>query len=139
MGSCDGFLASRTRLPDSYCFLINILNAASSPLFGRRGSPGPRPGTVDDPLHHKEVFLQRAENREQFSKSSVSDHQFDFYLNIGMGIETAYLVVLPKTDRAGEPIVRSLADKIELQFTLSGKKVILEYKIKDLVKSLEEL
>ena len=116
-----------------YCFLINT---ARLPMLG-----GPvRASTLPDPLHRKEVFLQRAENRELFSKGNVSDHEFDIFLGgSSSSLLSTYVLILPKTDRDGQPIVRALTDKIELQFTLSNKKIILEFKLKDLVSSLNDL
>ncbi|MEK6325479.1 MAG: hypothetical protein AABN33_27885 [Acidobacteriota bacterium] len=125
------------RVQNYYCFLINVLERPPSLFTGRRGSGKPSP--IGNPLKHREVFLQRAEDRDQFSKGTVSDHEFDFYLNAPTLPETAYLVFLPKLARNGHPIVRSLSDKIELQFTISGKKVVLDFKIKDIVGSIEKL
>lgn len=128
------------RPEESHCFLVNTVKVTGGLLPApRRIGPPRQPGTVTDPLSRKEVFLQRAENREQFSKGTVADHQFDVYMGPAGYPQSAYVLLLPKNDRSGQPIIRALTDKIELQFTIEGRKVVFEYKLKDLVASLDDL
>lgn len=54
-------------------------------------------------------------------------------------LQSSYIVTFPNTDRSNTPIIRDLSDKIEIQFTLDRKPVVLQYKIKDLVNRLADL
>jgi hypothetical protein len=124
------------RPEDSYLFLINALRVGVSPLGGLAAS------NLGNPLSANETFLQRGDDRKKFSRAEIADHQFDIHLGglvRGPDLQSAYVVVFPRKDRSGEQIVRDLVDKIEIQFTLSGKKVVLDYKIKELVTNLESL
>ena len=125
----------KLRPENSYTFLITGLRLAMSP----RGTSA---RTLNDPLVAAETFLQRGDDRGKFSKAEVADHQFDVNMGgflRGSSIDNTYRVVFPKTDRSGSPLVRDLADKIEIQFNLSGKKIVFEYKLKELVTRLEDL
>lgn len=105
--------------------------------FGGMG----RPKTVDetvDPIGKNDFFLQRADDRKVFSKATVEKESFDLVVKTSQTLAT-YTARLDKNDRSGKPIVRSLDDKIEVQFSLSGRKSILDYRIKDLVTRLEDL
>ena len=126
---------NQLRNKSGYTFLIDARRVATSP-FGTRAS------SLNNPLAPNETFLQRKENKERFAKGEVGDHQFEINLGglfRGGSLQSTYVVVFPSSDRSGEPIITSLADKIEIQFTLAGKKIVLEYKIKDLVTRLEDL
>jgi hypothetical protein len=118
-----------------FCFLIEARRTRESP-FGTKAS------SLGDPLATKELFLQRADDRKKFSKGEVSDHKFDIELG-GIvrlpALESSYVIIFPRSDRAGEPLVKDMTDKMEIQFTLAGKKVVLDYKVKDFVTRLEEL
>lgn len=105
------------------------------------GFGGLKPKTVNetiDPIGKNDFFLQRAEDRKIFSKAVVEKESFDLVVNSPQTIVT-YTARLSREDRAGQPIVRGLEDKIEVQFSLSGKTAILDYKIKALVTRLEDL
>lgn len=110
---------------------------SSSLGFGGIGRPKTVNETVD-PIGKNDFFLQRADDRKVFSKAAVEKESFDLVVNTPQTIVT-YTARLSKQDRQGQPIVRSLDDKFEVQFSLSGKKAILDYKIKDLVMRLEDL
>jgi len=93
-----------------------------------------------DPIGRNDFFLQRADDRKVFSKATVEKETFDLAINVGRAQTlVTYTARMDKNDRSGQPIVRSLEDKIEVQFSLSGHKSILDYKIKDLVSRLEDL
>jgi hypothetical protein len=125
----------KLRPENGYLILVNAIRLGGSPLGVVAASK------LDNPLAPNETFLQREDDRKKFSRGEVADHQADVYL-AGFGgpnFTSAYMVVFPRNDRAGEPIIKGLEDKIEVQFTLSNKKVVLDYKIKDLVARLEDL
>jgi hypothetical protein len=117
------------RANNIYTFLIDALQFRHllSGVYGRKGD-----------IPEAEMFLQRADNRKLFAKGELAQ------ANIRLGIfnvNDANLLIarFPKTARTGEPLILDVGDKIEIQFTLGGKKVILEYKLKDLVSRLEDL
>jgi hypothetical protein len=114
---------------DTYTFIIDAVELHHA-LFGVYGKKGNIP--------EAEMFLQRADNRKLFIKGDLTES------DVRLGIRTIddsnlMIARFPKVTRAGEPLVLDLADKIEMQFTLAGKKVILEYKLKDMVSRLEDL
>lgn len=123
--------------PDNgYCFLFNSLRFAIGVLGAATAK------TVANPLKSNETFLQRSEDQKKFSRGQVDDREFDIALGgvfSGPGTIVTYRVVFDKTDSEGQALVRDLKDKIGVQFNLSGKKVVFEYKLKDLVSALEEL
>jgi hypothetical protein len=118
---------------DSYCFMVLAIRVA---LIGARASE------LDNPIAKNEIFLQREDNKNKFSKGSIVEHNFDMSFG-GLikpaNLQNSYIVQFPRKDRTGEPLVKSLSDKIEIQFTMSGKKVILDYNLKDTVTRLEDL
>lgn len=121
------------RPENAYCFLITAYR------FGI-GAALIQGKSVENPLAGNETFLQRADDRKVFSRAVIDDHQFD--VNLGGfiqpgNIQSTYRVLFTKS--ADVPIVREMKDKIEIQFSLSGKKVVLDYKIKEMVKDLGEL
>lgn len=120
---------------DSYCFMILAIRGALSP-FGTRGS------TLTNPIAPKEIFLQRDDDKEKFSKGSIVEHEFDLSFG-GLfkpdQLESSYLIQFPRNDRAGVSLIKNITDKMEIQFTMGGKKVVLEYKLKDTVARLEDL
>jgi hypothetical protein len=118
-----------------YCFLMNTYR------FGL-GALGASVKDIGNPLANNETFLQRTDDRKRFSRSEIDDHQFD--INLGglfrpAGAQSTYRVNFQKEDANGQALVRDLADKMEIQFSLSGKKVVFEYKLKEMVSRLEDL
>ena len=119
-----------------YLFLLDA-RRITSPAFGRTSAK-----SLADPLARKELFLQRAGDTKHFSKGEVRDHDFDVNLGglLGGGdLASTYYITFPKRTRDEQPLITSLSDKIEIQFVISGKKVVLEYKVKDVVTRLEDL
>jgi hypothetical protein len=114
---------------EKYTFIIDALELHHA-IFGVYGKKGSIP--------EAEMFLQRADNNKLFAKGDLT--QADIRLGVRT-IDDSNLMIarFPKFTRAGEPLVIGLADKIEIQFTLAGKKVILEFKIKDMVSRIEDL
>ena len=104
-----------------------------NPLFSPRSA-----GEAVDPLDPAALFIQRADDRKVFSKGTITEQDFDVSLS-GIKPQTLYVISFPRYSRDEQPIGRSLADKLELQYHLGPKKVILDYKIKDLVARLEDL
>lgn len=93
-----------------------------------------------DPIGKNDFFLQRADDRKVFSKATVEKESFDLAVNVGRAQTlVTYTARMDKNDRSGKPIVRSLDDKIEVQFSLSGHKSILDYRISSLVTRLSDL
>lgn len=122
----------------SYYFMLQIRNLGGGTFKEALTGPSRRASKVLDPLAKGESFLQRADNRNAFSKAEIADQQFDFIWRSGQ-FDNSYGLVFPRSTREGAPIVRALADKIEIQFTMTDKKVVFEYKVKDLVTSLADL
>ncbi|MEW6212310.1 MAG: hypothetical protein AB1631_28540 [Acidobacteriota bacterium] len=121
----------------SIAFLIDARRQTANKPFGNT-----KASTLDDPLVAAETFLQRADDRNTFSKAEVADHKFE--INLGSffrpgDLQSVYRVVFPRVDRQGKPIIRDLSDKIEIQFNLAGKKIVLDYKVKEVVSRLEDL
>lgn len=98
--------------------------------------------SIGEPLAEREIFLQRAADTKQFSKGAILEHNFDINLAGILGgaeFTSTYYLMFPEITRDGETLIKSLDEKIEFQFVMSGKKVVLEYKIKDLAAKLEDL
>jgi len=93
---------------------------------------------VLDPIDKAALFIQRQDDQKNFTKGEVSDRDFDIYLE-GIQAENIYIVIFPRKNREGEPVVRVVTDKIEVQYFIGPKKIVLDYKIKDLVSRLEDL
>ncbi|MGA9768744.1 MAG: hypothetical protein WBV94_06880 [Blastocatellia bacterium] len=122
------------RVENEYTFLVATQFLSVSSPFGSRRSAK----EVADPLFTNELFLQRSDDRKNFSKGQVKDRTFDIEL-YGFKADTMYIVSFPKSNRSSESIIRDISDKIELQFTMNNKKVVFEYKLKDFVTRLEDL
>ena len=125
---------NQLRKEGSYSFVVFTVAYAMSAPFGK-----PRTANeTTDPIGKADFFLQRADDHKAFSKASVEKSTFDVFVDIP-AMTVVYNAILPKADRAGKPIVRGLDDKTEVQLSLSGKSVVLDYKVKDLVTRLEDL
>ncbi len=98
----------------------------------------PRASEAADPLTRGELFIQRAADRKSFSKGELLERSFDVDLGL-FSAENSYIISFPKKNRSNEMIARDINDKLEVQFSLGAKQVILDYKIKDLVSRLEDL
>lgn len=123
------------RPSNSFLFLVFVFRSGISPL-GESGR------AIVNPLLASETFLQRADDHQKFAKAEVADHDSDlFYSGLfgAGGTENTYKILFPRADRSGSPIVRDIADKIELQFNLAGKKVVLEYKLGETASRIEDL
>jgi hypothetical protein len=124
------------RPKDVYLFLIDAGHVSGNKFASTSGKK------LFDPLARKELFLQRTDDNKQFSKGEVRENYFDINLGgiySGSYFASMYFVTFPKITREGQPFMKSIDDKLEIQFALSGKKVVLDYKLKDIVKSLEDL
>jgi hypothetical protein len=121
----------RALRPDGqYLILIGSFGMAPSP-FGARN--------VKTVIHPSEAFLQRADDRQNFSKGEVTESASPFYLRSFPEGATFVTITFPRANRSNAPIIKDLNDKIEVQFVVSGRKTVMEYKMKDLAASLEEL
>ena len=108
------------------------------------GSPGlvsARASTIGDPLARNEIFLQRKDNNKIFSKGEAPAHDSDFIIGgyLSGSSQSTYIVLFPKTTREGGSLVQDLNEKIEIQFRLAQKKVVLEFKLKDFTSQIDEL
>jgi hypothetical protein len=86
--------------------------------------------------------LQRSEDIKQFSKGIVQDPGIDVHLGKlfrGVGLLSTHRVLFSKQTRSNEPVIRSLDNQIDLHLVIEGKKVIFNYKLKDLNQSLKDL
>jgi hypothetical protein len=122
------------RVKDKYTFLIAAKYISVPIPFGRSRSAK----SASDPLYANELFLQRSNDRKNFSKGQVQERNFDVEL-YGFESDTMYTAEFPQKNRSSESIIRDMPDKIELQFTMNNKRIILEYKLKDMVSNLSEL
>lgn len=98
--------------------------------------------SLGDPITASETFLQRSDDQKRFSKAEIIEHDSDLVfagLAPTVGAQNTYKIVFPRADRSGELLVKDLADKMEIQFTLSGRKIVLDYKLKEMIASLQEL
>lgn len=122
------------RSESHYTFMLATLSPPNLPGSTRASNAG-------DPIIRREIFLQRSENNKVFTKGEAPTHNFDFATHgyIGGFQQAQDIVVFPKTTRENQPLIQSLDDKIEIQLNLAGKKVILEYKLKELISRLEDL
>jgi hypothetical protein len=121
------------RLEGMHVFGIATKSVGSpSPIGSRRASK------IVDPLTASELFIQCNDDRKVFSKGTIADLGFDIELGMG-SVENVYVVSFPRMTREGHLVVKDLSDKIEIQYSLGTKKVILDYKIKDIVTRLEDL
>jgi hypothetical protein len=118
-----------------YTFVIVTIIMPVGAFGSRRAS------SIGNPLAKDEIFLQQKENNKIFSKGEAPAHDFDFIIGGSLsGVEQSqYIVLFPKNNREGKPIINTLNDTIEIQFNLAGKKVVLEYKLKDVTTNLEDL
>jgi hypothetical protein len=100
------------------------------------------PEELPEPLSKNEIFLQRSEDVKQFSKGIVQNNDINIQFR-GL-VRTpkhflAYRILFPGQTRDNANLIRSLDDRIDLQLVLEKKKYIFEYKLKDIVKNLEDL
>jgi hypothetical protein len=117
------------RPDDTYTFLIDARGFITTPFGAYK---------TDAPVRASEAFLQRADDRNSFSKGEVKQSDIAIHIR-GIENESLYIVRYPKLNRSNEPLVKGGQDKMEIQFSLAGKKVVFTYKIKDLVERLEDL
>lgn len=129
-------LYRKLRPEKAYRFLVEVRTNSTPPHRSSSAS------SLGDPLAQRQAFLQRADNRNVFAKGEVADHKIDYHFGSIFKpgeLRSTYEVIFSQADRSGSLVVRDLADKIEIQFTMRGKKVSLDYKVKDLVSRLEDL
>jgi hypothetical protein len=115
--------------PDAYTLFIGSLGIVGTP-FGAY--------TKREDVHLPESFLQRADDKSAFAKGEAKPFEGSFYIR-GMNAYNQIILEFPKVTRSGQPYIKDLADKIEIQFVLSEKKIVLQYKVKDIAASLNEL
>lgn len=129
----------RSLRPDGkYVFAImtdDMAGLSRSPL---RKSPLDYTGKPE-PLDSKAIFLQRAADRESFSRGVLGGCEYDFKLFRGPGHRDLCFVTFDRKTTVGSDLVMNLDDKIEVQFTIDNKRFVLSYKIKDLATKLEDL
>lgn len=119
------------RREDKFVFILEVKEVAAGYSRGSLKESA-------SPLRSGEVFLQRADNRKEFTKGDIAEGEIDFEL--GSGKQTnAYILTFPKKTRGDQSLIRHLDDRIEIQVSLKGKTVLLDYKIKDLVTRIEDL
>ena len=119
------------RSAEQYVFLIKAQETQTRHIRGNVND-------IANPLRSGEIFLQRADNHKVFAKGEIQNNSYDFRLEDG-GLSNYYLLTFPKISKDGQPLIRSIDDKIELQLSMPEKPAIFEYKIKDLVTRLEDL
>lgn len=125
---------SSIRKPDSYVLMCLTRTMTRGGIFGG-------PATVKqavEPLDKSAIFIQRKDDIKIFTKAVVIDNDYDFWLAIP-AITNSYILVFPRTSRENVAIADSLEDRLQVQLNLLSKKVLLDYKIKDLVTRLEDL
>jgi hypothetical protein len=125
-------LFSRFRPKDSFLILI-----VAEYLYASK-----YPEELPDPLSKNEIFLQRSEDTKQFSKGILQNEDFDIQLRGLFRTPKHFLthrILFPRQTRDNVNLIRSLDDQIDLQFVLERKKFTFEYKLKDVVKNLEDL
>jgi hypothetical protein len=109
-------------------------------IFTRHtGIGGSSASVAVDPLTATELFLQRADDRNVFSKGEISGRDFDVDLSLFGGAKNIYAITFSKLDRNGQPVIKGMDDKIEIQYSLGSKRVVLDYKVKTIAGSLDEL
>lgn len=74
-----------------------------------------------EPLDSKAIFLQRANDREAFSRGTLGECEYDFKLFRGPGHRDLCFVTFDRKMTAGADLVTSLDDKIEVQFTIEKR------------------
>ena len=121
------------RKGDAFRFLIygsTALNRGSFPIAE----------SVSKAFAANELFLQRGDNKEIFSRGSLSNNDYDIYsTSASPDAVSSYVATFPKTSSKQKRIVNSLDDRIQIYFVFNTKKIVLEYKIRDLVDRLEDL
>jgi hypothetical protein len=99
---------------DKYLFLIDVSRLG---ITGRTSAK-----SLADPLAKNEIFLQRKEDNQQFSKGVIQEHNFNLSIGGILGgseLRSTYFVAFPKQTRNNTDLIKSLDDKIEIQFVVS--------------------
>jgi hypothetical protein len=99
-----------------------------------------------EPLDRKAFYLQRS--NDPYAKSSegeVTGARLYRRLADGLSVDPdlsdghLYVVLVPRKTEVNDPVVKDLNDEVTPQFAMSGKSVVLKFKIKDLVARVEDL
>jgi hypothetical protein len=91
-------------------------------------------------LNGSGIFLQRADNRDVFSRGKLADALvFDSGMKVTVQ-DVNHVLAFPKESESGESIVRGLDDKIQVSLKTQYKNAsITEYSVRDLVTGLGDL
>jgi hypothetical protein len=125
-------LFAQFRPKDSFLILI-IAESLSESKY---------PEELPEPLSKNEIFLQRSEDIKQFSKGIVQNNDINVQFRGLVRTPKHFLasrILFPRQTRDNANLISSVDDQIDLQFVLEKKKFTFAYKLKDVVKNLEDL
>lgn len=126
----------RLRVPDKYAILVYADAIKGGGAFG--GYSSATPEELDGALDRSRGFLQRKQDEKIFSRGEWMPERFPFRLN-GRRLEKSFIVLFPKTNESGQPLLRSLEEKLELVYFFLDKEIKLGFEPKKFATSSDEL